>query len=274
MQDQIQETLNTLSSKFPDQLKFVSRPLILSEASIDTPSIATDFITLFLDGSIIYKGKSVSDVSSPSTLINSDPKLQKEFQAFISDYLLNTGLAAMNENNYLQSSFSGVQFTTNNFEKILPGITQQYGANKMIKLACVSDTNNAPSVTLKKGSPTGNFAGSCDLIVIDGSNQNKVISFTGTGIFNIKAQIKKNSSLNFNFMVSQVTISSVSNSTLQNTPDVTTMSASFNKLLKVLRIFRNFELPRIPMINLSSSKMIYGDGYIEVGAMTKINLMD
>lgn len=184
--------------------------------------------------------------------------------------MLNSALASMNDNKYLESSFTGDKYTVKELSTAFPSLGKKYGNNKKITLNCISnDVEKDPEVTSKKGAMKGVVYGQCDVMV----GGEKAFTLKGSANLKVTAKLINKSSLQFTFVATDVKITDVLKTNLKGKMSAADATTGLNKIVKDLNMKRVLELPRIPIINLSNGNILYKDGYIEVGADTKVDVV-
>jgi len=273
----LQQFFNSWGDQIPSSVPLPKIPwLSLRTAMSPGPHVNTDgtnYISTFYDGTVFYTadGYTSPPIADPVVIPEYDPDdAGLGAQMFVADYVFNSALYASWSHNELEGTAvdsqlppaSDLRLTTDSMESIFPGLVAAMGAGKNMGIHCMDFGGNAPNTQVQEGQVVANVSGLCDLYVID-VVWTRALSFTGdvtfTGVFAID-----NNGLNYLVNTATFNNLNIQNSAVPNL-DNAAVQQNINTLFpKWLPYTGQFNLPLIPLGQITGPILRMHAGYLEI----------
>jgi hypothetical protein len=275
IQQQLTSRLNDLTGQARGSVPLPRMPFSVSTMMVAPPDFNNDngdYMTAFFDGTCYFTetGYAIPPIPEPVQLPPVSPEDTRDVQMYISDYVWNSLLYAMWDNDMLDMVLtdqklplnSPLRLTTDSMEAVFPGLLKAYGPGKALSIHCMDLGGSAPGVISQDNMMKGSVAGFCDLFVIE-ENWVRVLTYYGNADFTGHI-IWNNNELGYQLDTLSFNNINIQDSHIDPLDNANVQAAMNNAISSWLPIQEALPMVLIPSGQLTNPDVRAHDGYTEI----------
>lgn len=289
LEKQLPEALNDQPSNTPAPAevqqgsgKEINTTLGFNYTFVNPPAIRPGYLFAGLNGTIYVRNNSNAKIPYTNNVVmpEVDTASANGVQFFLSQYVLQTGLYALQVEGKLQLNVtsddlpanSPIQMDTTSLNFVFPGLSKKYGSNQPCYLFCWADNSSYPKASFYEGGAGVTITSLCSLFAQSASTKQWSLAITFKTNFAVQGGIVVNTTSNkLFFNITNLAVSSTSivtsnigyqsGSLLQL--ELNIVLTGFKSVFNAMLSKDGIPIPQIPHSELSNATLAFHNGYAE-----------